>query len=110
MKLIEMNTQTQSLSKYLAQAGVTSRRKAVDLIKSKIVTVNDVIIAEPSFKVMSSDCVKVGQNVVQSASKIYILLNKPKNCITTVSDDLGRHNVIDMISDIKERIYPVGRL
>lgn len=100
-----------SLSKYLAQAGVASRRKVVDIIKSKVVTVNGVVISEPGFKINLNDCVRVNSNVIRSEQKIYILLNKPKNCITTVSDDLGRHNVLNLISqDIKERIYPVGRL
>lgn len=109
-----MNTnkaQLDSLSKYLAQAGVASRRKVVDLIKSKIVTVNGAIISEPGFKVGKSDLVRVRNNIIRSEIKIYLLLNKPKNCITTVSDDLGRHNVLDLIPDrVKERIYPVGRL
>ena len=100
-----------SLSKYLAQAGIASRRKVVDLIKSKIVTVNGVMINEPGFKVGKGDLVKVRDTIVRSEQKIYLLLNKPKNCITTVSDDFDRHNVLDLIPDrIKERIYPVGRL
>ncbi len=100
-----------SLSKYLAQAGVASRRKVVDIIKSKVVTVNGVVISEPGFKVNLNDCVRVNNAMIRSEQKVYILLNKPKNCITTVSDDLGRHNVLNLISqDIKERIYPVGRL
>jgi 23S rRNA pseudouridine2605 synthase len=100
-----------SLTKYLAQAGVTSRRKAVDLVKSKVVTVNGVVVNEPGFKIGSTDCVRVGENIVRSEAKIYILLNKPKNCITTVSDDLGRHGVIDIIADqVKQRVYPIGRL
>lgn len=100
-----------SLSKYLAQAGVASRRKVVDIIKSKVVTVNGVMVNEPGFKVNPNDCVRVSDNIVRSESKVYILLNKPKNCITTVSDDLGRHGVIDLIAEeIKQRVYPVGRL
>lgn len=103
--------QSNSLSKYLAQAGVASRRKVVDIIKSKVVTVNGVVINEPGFKVNSNDCVRINDNIVQSDTKVYILLNKPKNCITTVSDDLGRHGVIDLISqEIQQRVYPVGRL
>jgi len=104
-------SQSDSLSKYLAQAGVASRRKVVDIIKSKVVTVNGAVIAEPGFKVNLNDCVRVSGNIVRSESKVYILLNKPKNCITTVSDDLGRHGVIDLIAqEIKQRVYPVGRL
>jgi 23S rRNA pseudouridine2605 synthase len=100
-----------SLSKYLAQAGVASRRKVVDIIKSKIVTVNGVMVSEPGFKVNKGDLVRIRETIVRAESKIYLLLNKPKNCITTASDDLGRHSVLDIIPDrIKERIYPVGRL
>lgn len=100
-----------SLSKYLAQAGVASRRKVVDIIKSKVVTVNGVMINEPGYKVNSGDCVRVNNNIIRSEAKVYILLNKPKNCITTVSDDLGRHHVFNVIGDAaKARIYPVGRL
>lgn len=100
-----------SLSKFLAQAGVASRRKVVDLIKSGVVTVNDVVIKEPGFKITNNDVIAVKSEVVRAETKIYILLNKPKNCITTVSDDLSRRSVIDLISDqIHQRIYPVGRL
>ncbi len=100
-----------SLSKYLAQAGVASRRKVVDIIKSKIVTVNGIVVNEPGFKINKHDCVRINDNIVRSESKVYILLNKPKNCITTVSDERGRHGVIDIISqEVQQRIYPVGRL
>jgi len=100
-----------SLSKYLAQAGVASRRKVVDIIKSKVVTVNGVMINEPGCKVNPNDCVLVNNNIIRAESKVYILLNKPRNCITTVSDDLDRHGVMDLISqEVKQRIYPVGRL
>lgn len=100
------------LSKYLAQAGIASRRKVVDIIKSKIVTVNGVMVNEPGFKVNDGDCVRVKDTIVRSEQKIYILLNKPKNCITTVSDDLGRHHVLNVVAQatLNSRIYPVGRL
>lgn len=108
---VKSDIKSDSLSKYLAQAGVASRRKVVDVIKSKVVTVNGIMVNEPGFKVNLNDCVRVSNNIVRSEPKIYILLNKPKNCITTVSDDLGRHGVIDLIAEeIKQRIYPVGRL
>ena len=100
-----------SLSKFLAQAGIASRRKVVDIIKSGVVTVNGTVIKEPGFKITNSDVVTVNGEKVQIESKVYILLNKPKNCITTMSDDLSRHSVIDLISDqIKQRVYPIGRL
>jgi len=104
-------TQSDSLSKYLAQAGVASRRKVVDVIKSKVVSVNGVIIEDPGFRVNLNDCVRVSNNIVRAESKVYLLLNKPKNCIATVSDDLGRKSVLDLIStEVKQRVYPVGRL
>ena len=107
---IQKNT-PDSLTKYLAQAGIASRRKVVDIIKSKVVTVNGVTINEPGYRVNSTDCVRVNDALVRGESKVYILLNKPKNCITTVSDDLGRHHVLDIIAtSIKQRVYPVGRL
>jgi len=69
------------------------------------------MINEPGFKVNPNDCVRVKDELVRSEQKVYILLNKPKNCITTVSDDLGRHNVLNLIAqEIKQRVYPVGRL
>jgi len=109
-----MNTNkksSDSLSKFLAQAGIASRRKVVDIIKSGVVTINDLVIKEPGFKVTGNEIISVNGQVVRSESKVYILLNKPKNCITTVSDDLGRHGVIDLIADqIQQRVYPVGRL
>jgi 23S rRNA pseudouridine2605 synthase len=99
------------LSKYLAQAGIASRRKVVDIIKSKVVTVNGVMINEPGFKVNPNDCIRVKDTLVRSEDKVYILLNKPKNCITTVSDDLGRHHVLNLINEATQaRVYPVGRL
>lgn len=99
------------LSKYLAQAGIASRRKVVDIIKSKIVTVNGVMVNEPGFKVNLNDCVRVKDTLVRSEDKVYILLNKPKNCITTVSDDMGRHHVLNLINEATQaRVYPVGRL
>lgn len=107
----KQENQSHSLSKYLAQAGVASRRKVVNIIKSKVVTVNGVVVSEPGFKVNAGDCVRVNNIIVRSEPKVYILLNKPKNCITTVSDDRGRYGVLDLISaEIKQRVYPIGRL
>lgn len=110
-KSASAGTQVHSLSKYLAQAGIASRRKVVDIIKSKIVTVNGKMIDEPGFKVTHGDCVRVKDTLIRADQKVYILLNKPKNCITTVSDDLGRHNVLNLIEQATNvRVYPVGRL
>ena len=111
MKTKKIETEPISLSKYLAQAGVASRRKVVDIIKSKVVTVNGIIIADPGYKITTNDSIKVNNNEILNQQKIYILLNKPKNCIATVSDERDRYNVMDIIAqDIKERVYPIGRL
>jgi len=101
-----------SLSKYIAHAGICSRRKAVLLIKSGFVTVNNQTVIEPGNKISQSDEVKVrGKIVKPEQATIYILLNKPKDYITTLLDQAGRRTVIDLVKpDVVERIYPVGRL
>ncbi len=106
------NKNSTSLSKYVAHTGVCSRRKAVLLIKNGFVTVNNQIVIEPGNKINQSDEVKVRGNIVKPEQVTnYILLNKPKDCITTLSDQAGRRTVIDLIkSDVVQRVYPVGRL
>jgi len=106
-----MNGESSSLSKYIAQAGVCSRRQAPELIKSGRVTVNGVRITSPGHKLTSGDIVKVGNRVIRQAGKVYILLNKPKDCIASVFDDKGRKTVVDLVrSATRSTIYPVGRL
>ena len=107
-----MTSQTNlCLNKFLAQAGVCSRRKADDLIRFNHVKINDVIITVPYTKVSKCDIVKVRDEIVGLEKKIYILLNKPKNTISTVSDINERKTVLDIFKPtIKERLYPVGRL
>ena len=100
------------LQKILSRAGIASRREAEKMILEGRVSVNDKIINELGRKFESTTC-KIcvdGKIISQVESKIYILLNKPKNIISSVKDDRGRTTVIDLITDIKERIYPVGRL
>lgn len=100
-----------SLSKYLAINGIASRRKATDMIKDGQVTVNGKVVFEPGFKLSEKDMVLAHGSLVQSEEKVYILLNKPKDCITTVSDERGRKTVMDLIQlDRPVRLYPVGRL
>lgn len=100
-----------SLSKYLAINGVASRRKATEIIKSGLVTVNNTIVYEPGYKVAQNDMVCAKGLLVTPEEKVYILLNKPKDCITTVSDERGRKTVMDLIQlDRPVRLYPVGRL
>lgn len=99
------------LNKFLSLAGVASRRKADDLLISGVVTVNGKRVSELGSKVNpSSDRVFVsGKQVVLLDRHIYIILNKPKDSITTTKDEKGRRTVLDLVR-IKERVYPVGRL
>ncbi|MDR0832093.1 MAG: rRNA pseudouridine synthase [Bacillales bacterium] len=98
------------LQKVIANSGVTSRRKAEELITQGRVKVNNVVVKELGTKVNESDLIEVDSKLLNQEKKVYILLNKPRNTLTTVSDDRGRPTVIELIKDVKERIYPVGRL
>jgi 23S rRNA pseudouridine2605 synthase len=100
------------LNKYIASCGVASRRGAVDLVKDGHVTVNGEVVKEIGYKVMPNDKIAYkGKDISPVIQKIYILVNKPKDTITTVSDEKGRKTVLDLVGKtIKERIYPVGRL
>ena len=99
-----------SLSKFVAQAGIASRRKVTELIKNGLISVNGTVIREPGYKLKPTDKVQHQNKPVRIADKMYILLNKPKNFITTASDEKGRKTVMDLVIGIKERLYPVGRL
>ncbi len=99
------------LNKYLANAGVCSRREADDFIKAGVVKVNGVTATEMGTKVKRGDNVLFHDQLVSIERKIYILLNKPKDCVTTVDDPQERKTVMDYIKGAcKERVYPVGRL
>ena len=99
------------LNKYLANAGVCSRREADELIESGVVVVNGVVVNELGTKVKRSDEVKVNDKLVSLEKKVYVLLNKPKDCVTTMDDPQERRTVMDFVKDAcDERIYPVGRL
>jgi len=106
-----MNTVAVPLNKFIAAAGLCSRRKAVAMITDGQVTVNGKVIVEPAHRVTASDIVKVGEKRVQEEKKVYILLNKPKDYVTTVEDERGRRTVMDLVQDAPAvRLYPVGRL
>lgn len=99
------------LNKYLANAGIASRREADTLIKSGVVKVNGVPVTEMGFKIKEGDVVTYGDAAVKSERKVYLLLNKPKDYITTMDDPQERKTVMALISGAcKERVYPVGRL
>ncbi|HEY4109200.1 pseudouridine synthase [Puia sp.] len=100
------------LNKYIAHSGVCSRRDAADLIKLGKVTVNGKPVTEPGTKVLPTDTVKVnGKQVTISRNFVYVLLNKPKDYITTTDDPQGRKTVLDLIRQATpERVFPIGRL
>ncbi|OGU15928.1 MAG: hypothetical protein A2X61_01445 [Ignavibacteria bacterium GWB2_35_12] len=98
------------LNKFLADAGIASRRKADELIKQGSVSVNNKIVIDLGTKIQHTDRVSVNGNPVKTEQKlVYILLNKPKDYITTTSDEKDRKTVLDIVKSSK-RIYPVGRL
>ena len=99
------------LQKYLALCSVASRRASEEIILSGRVSVNGKVVTELGTKVSEGDIVKVdGKEIKKEKQKIYIMLNKPVGCVTTVNDDRGRQTIMEYVSDIPERIYPVGRL
>ena len=106
----ETGNQLIPLNKFIAHCGICSRRDAADLVKEGKVKVNNETITEPGYKVSGKEDIKVnGKKIFLSKNLIYILLNKPKDFITTTDDPQKRKTVLDLIR-IKERIYPVGRL
>ncbi len=99
------------LNKYIANAGICSRREADVFIGAGSAMVNGKVITEMGYKVMPNDEVRFDGSVISPEKKRYVLLNKPKNYITTMDDDRGRKTVMELISKAsKERVYPVGRL
>lgn len=100
------------LNKFIAHAGVCGRREAAELVKEGKVTVNGDKIFEPGYKVTGKDKVIVkGKQVFLQKNSVYILLNKPKDFITTSNDPQGRKTVLDLVKHATtERVYPVGRL
>jgi len=100
------------LHKILADSGITSRRKAEDLIRDGRVTINNTVITVAGSKAdPGKDIIKVDNKLIpKNPAKIYLLLNKPPGCVTTLSDPENRPTVADYITGISERLYPVGRL
>src|SRR5574344_1794276 len=99
------------LNKFLANAGVCSRREADEFIQAGVVTVNGEVVTELGTKVLRADEVKFHEQPVSLEKKVYVLLNKPKDYVTTSDDPQQRKTVMDLVKDAcSERIYPVGRL
>lgn len=105
-------TEEVRLNKYIANAGISSRRKADELIQQGLVEVNGQVVLEMGFKVKPGDVVKYNGEVVERDDKIYVLLNKPRDFITTTSDERGRKTVMQLVRKAAQgaRLYPVGRL
>lgn len=99
------------LNKFISNSGICSRREADTYIEHGSVTVNGNLVTEMGFKVQPNDEVRFDGTSISPEKKKYVLLNKPKNYITTMDDDRGRKTVMELVSNAaNERIYPVGRL
>ena len=99
------------LNKFMANAGICSRREADELITKGLVKVNGEAVTELGVKITAKDTVEYNDKIVTSERKVYLLLNKPKDCVTTSDDPNGRKTVMDLVKGAcEERIYPVGRL
>ena len=99
------------LNKYIAQAGVASRRKADEFTLQGKVKINGAVMKEPGYDVTDNDVVEVNGHVVRhDAKKVYIMLNKPKGYITTADDEKERPTVMELVADIDERLFSIGRL
>ncbi|MEA2042841.1 MAG: pseudouridine synthase [Bacteroidota bacterium] len=99
------------LNKYLSNAGIASRRKADKLIEKGMVEVNGEVVTELGFKVHPNDDIFFKGQKISQEKHVYLLMNKPKNTITTTRDDSGRKTVLDLLHHkVKQQVYPVGRL
>lgn len=99
------------INKYIAQAGVCSRRKADELILNGNVKVNGAVLKELGYDVKEGDKVTVnGTDILEHEEIVYYLLNKPLGYVTTAKDEQDRATVLDLMADVSERIFPVGRL
>jgi 23S rRNA pseudouridine2605 synthase len=107
-----IGSQIMPLNKYVAHCGISSRRDAAELVKRGKVLVNDKLITDPGTKISSTDIIKVnGKKISISKNLVYILINKPKDYITTTEDPQGRKTVLHLIKGATDqRVYPIGRL
>jgi 23S rRNA pseudouridine2605 synthase len=99
------------LNKYIANAGICSRRQADQYILAGLVSINGKIIDKLGTKVLPGDKVSFNKKIIRDEKKVYILMNKPKDCVTTVDDPAAKFTVMDILGrKFTERVYPVGRL
>jgi 23S rRNA pseudouridine2605 synthase len=112
IKKVKTEDDSMPLNKFMAHCGVSSRREAVEIIKAGKVKVNGAVITEPAHKITGTDEVKFnGKKLFVTKNLVYILLNKPKDYITTTEDPQGRKTVLDLVRKATaERVYPIGRL
>ena len=107
----DFGTEELRLNRYIANAGICSRREADALIAAGEIRVNGEVVTEMGYKVQPEDTVQYGKTNLNREKQVYVLLNKPKDFITTTEDPEGRRTVMDLIANAsKERIFPVGRL
>ncbi|MGL4630983.1 MAG: pseudouridine synthase [Leadbetterella sp.] len=105
------NTDDIRLNRFIANAGLCSRREADEFIASGQITVNGAVVTEMGYKVKPTDTIKYGRKILNRQKLTYVLLNKPKDFITTMEDPEGRKTVMDLVKNAtNERIYPIGRL
>lgn len=99
------------INKYIADAGICSRRKADELISNGNVKINGLTVKELGVDVVEGDVVEVNGSVIEAGRrKVYVAVNKPAGVITSMDDDRERETVADIVADIPERLFPVGRL
>lgn len=108
----QVNEGPMTLNKYVAHSGICSRRDAAKLIKEGKVLVNGLVLNEPGYRVQENDKVSMdGQKLTPQKNFVYVLLNKPKDFLTTTEDDRGRRTVMELVKGATEdRLYPIGRL
>ncbi|MFT4017865.1 MAG: pseudouridine synthase [Agriterribacter sp.] len=108
----QISNEEMPLNKFIAWSGVCARREAADLVKAGKVIVNGKLVTEPPFRVSQADTIKVnGKKISLQKNLVYILLNKPKDYLTTTDDPEGRKTVMDLVKGATtERVFPVGRL
>ena len=111
-KISEEEVVGMRLNKYVAHCGICSRRQAAELVKAGKIIVNGAVQDNPAYQIQAGDTVQYqDKTIVPETRRVYLLLNKPKGFVTTLSDEKGRKTVIDLVKNrVKERIFPVGRL
>lgn len=98
------------LNKFLANAGICSRREADTLIQSGVVSVNGKVVTELGTKIKETDKISYGGETIKSEKKVYVLMNKPKDFMTKLNDPFGRRTVLQLLGKLKQRVTPVGQL